>query len=520
LRERLELEANMWAPLNYPNIAAILRVILLVLATPLLLISGDVLEHHLNGTRNGLYVDPLITQKAATTTHRDKTFNAPLPGPVYAQPLYVNNGPGGRRALIVATEQNAVLALDAASGAQIWMRSLGNPVRSSLLPCGNIDTLGITGTPVIDPNARTIYVAAMTTPDGGRTKQHLIFALSLDDGSTRQGWPQNASGFKDGGLSFNSSVQNQRGALLLNSGTLYVPYGGHFGDCGDYHGWVIAAPVDDPKSATAWATQARGGGIWGPGGISTDGHSVFAATGNTFGAHTWMGGEAIIRLGPGAKFGGDPADYFTPSNWRQLDDGDVDIGGSGPVVIDVPGATPSQLVVALGKNGVAYLLDRNHLGGIGRGDGIQGEGVQSKRVSSGRIINAAAAYTTVSGTYLIFETMGTGMGCPGRSGNLVALRIGASAPPTINVAWCANNMGKGSPIVTTTDGRSEPVVWTVGSEGTNRLHAFNGGTGEVLFAGGGQDEQMSLVRRFQTPIAVNGRIFVAADDRLYAFVTR
>ena len=81
-------------------------------------------------------------------------------------------------------------------------------------------------------------------------------------------------------------------------------------------------------------------------------------------------------------------------------------------------------------------------------------------------------------------------------------------------------MGKGSPIVTTTDGRSEPVVWTAGSEGSNRLHAFNGETGEVLFAGGGQDEQMSLVRRFQTPIAVNGRIFVAADDRLYAFVTR
>jgi len=499
----------------------ILAVTLLILTAPFFLFSDDVLQHHLNGTRNGLYVDPLITQKSATTIHRDKTFNASLPGPVYAQPLYARNGPGGKPAFIVATEQNEILALDASSGSEIWRKRVGNPVSRSRLPCGDVDPLGITGTPVIDPNARNIYVAAMTTPDGGKTKQHLVFALSLDEGSTRPGWPLDLAGIKYGGVSFNPAVQNQRGALLLNSGILYVPYGGHFGDCGDYRGWVIAVPVGDPKSATAWATGARaGGGIWAPSGAATDGQSIFAATGNTFGARIWMGGEAIIRLGPGAKFNGNSADYFTPSNWRKLDDGDVDLGGSGPVLIDVPGATPSQLVIALGKNGVAYLLDRNNLGGIGKGDGFRGEGVQSKRVATDRIINTAAAYRIASGTFVAFETRGTGAGCPGHSGNLVALRIGASAPPTIDVAWCADNGGRGSPIVTTTDGSSEPVVWAVGAESNNRLHAFNGVTGEVLFAGGGQDERMSLVRRFQTPIVVNGRIFVAADDKLYAFVIR
>jgi hypothetical protein len=88
------------------------------------------------------------------------------------------------------------------------------------------------------------------------------------------------------------------------------------------------------------------------------------------------------------------------------------------------------------------------------------------------------------------------------------------------VAWCADGGGRGSPIVTTIDGSSEPVVWSVGSEGTNRLQAFNGETGAVLFSGGGEDEQMTLVRRFQTPIAVDGRIFVAADSELYAFGTQ
>jgi hypothetical protein len=228
----------------------------------------------------------------------------------------------------------------------------------------------------------------------------------------------------------------------------------------------------------------------------------------------------VVRLGAGAKFSGDAADYFTPSNWRQLDAGDVDLGGSGPVLLDVAGATPSQLVVALGKNGVAYLLDRNHLGGTGRGNGTEGEGLASKQVANSQIINAAAAYTTGSGSYVVFETNGNGVRCPGHTGNLVALKIGASAPPSISVAWCANNMGGGSPIVTTTDGKSEPIVWTVGAESSNRLHAFNGETGAVLFAGGDKDEQMRNIQHMQTPIAVNGRIFVAGDDHLYAFTTR
>jgi hypothetical protein len=497
----------------------LLGLLVLVLAVPSRLLAGDVLQHHLHGTRDGWYVDPQMTQAAAATIHRDPTFHAPLPGPTYAQPLYVTHGPGGRAAFLVVTEQNMVLALDATDGSPLWGRHLGMPVPRSQLPCGNIDPLGITGTPVIDPDGRSLYVAAMTTPDGGGTMHHRIFALALDDGATRPGWPLEVSGLRAQRLAFNAPVLQQRSALLLHAGTLYVPYGGHFGDCGGYHGWVVAVPVFEPTRATAWATAARGGGIWAPGGVSTDGSSLFAATGNTFGARTWGGGEAVIRLGPGATFSGEPADYFTPSNWPQLDAMDLDVGGSGPVVLDVPGATPSQLVVALGKNGVAYVLDRQELGGIGTGDGTTGEGVQSRHVASGPIITAAAAYTAASGTYVVFTTMGTGIGCPGTPGNLVALKIGATAPPTITVAWCAHTHGSGSPIVTTTDGTSEPIVWSVGAESGNRLHAFNGETGAVLFGGGGAEEQMSVVRRFQTPIVVNGRLVVAADQELYVFTT-
>jgi hypothetical protein len=484
------------------------------------LTAADVFEHHRNDTRDGLYVDPLITQDAARTTHRDFTFSASLSGPTNAQPLYVANGPQGVAALIAATEQNDVLAFDAGDGSPLWAVNLGTPVPLSALPCGNIDPLGITGTPVIDPAARVVYLDAMTTPDGGTTKQHLIYALSLDDGSTLDGWPVDVNTLSVGGITFDSTTQNQRGALLLNAGYLYVPYGGHGGDCGTYHGWVVAVPVDDPGSATGWATEARGGGIWAPGGLSSDGTSIFAATGNTFGASRWMGGEAIIRLGPGASFSGGPADYFAPSNWEALDAKDLDLGGVGPLVVDVPGSTPSQLIVALGKNGVGYLLNRSYLGGIGTGDGVSGEGLFSARVATGETRIAPAAYTTASGTYVVFSGGGTGVGCPGTPGDLVALRINPASPPTFSVAWCAANNGRGSPIVTTTDGSSNPIVWTIGAEETNRLYAYNGETGETLFNGGGPDEQMTLVGHFSTPIAADGRIFVAADDHLYAFTTK
>jgi uncharacterized repeat protein (TIGR01451 family) len=490
----------------------------------------DVLQHHLNATRDGSYVDPLITKSAAATTHRDLSFTASLTGPVYAQPLYVNSGPGGTAAFIVATEQNDVAALAATDGSRIWLNHLGTPVPRSQLPCGDIDSLGITGTPAIDRDARVIFLDAMTTPDGGATKQHLIYALSLDDGSVIPGWPVDVNSLSFGGLTFNSAVQDQRGALLLNAGMLYVPYGGHFGDCGDYHGWVVAVPENDPTGATTWATDGVKAAVWAVGGLSTDGTSVFAATGNTSGATDWMGGEAIIRLGLDGSFSHDPADYFAPSNWFILDQNDLDLGASGPVLIDVPGATPSQLVVALGKSGVAHLLDRHNLGGIGTGDGDNGEGLYSLRVATepgdpprGRIRTAAAAYTTASGTYVVFSisTPGAmGVGCPGTPGDLVALRISPSNPPTLSVAWCADNHGRGAPIVTTTDGSSEPVVWSTGAEGTNQLYAYNGETGDPLFSGGGPDEQMTTVRRFQTPIAVNGHILVAADDQLFVFSTQ
>jgi hypothetical protein len=236
----------------------------------------------------------------------------------------------------------------------------------------------------------------------------------------------------------------------------------------------------------------------------------------------------VLRLGPGATFSGQPADFFAPSNWAFLDNNDLDLGGSGVMLVDVPGATPSSLVVALGKDGVAYLLNKANLGGFGTGDGFTGEGAASALVAGtglprrgwdGEIIGSPASYASASRTYVVFQGV-TGRNCPqGAVSGVIAISIAAAAPPGISTAWCAPNPGPGSPMVTTTDGQSESLVWSlgIGGDGTERLFAWNGENGTLVFAGGGPGDSVTGMHAYTTPIAVNGRVFVAGDNQLYAF---
>ena len=267
--------------------------------------AAGVLEYHGNGGRSGMFVVPSLTFERARGLHRDPSFHADIAGPVYAQPLYWRVPGGDKALLLVVTEQNVVYALDAATGATVWKTSLGPPAPHSVLPCGNIDPLGITGTPVIDEHAQTLYVDALVK--GADAPKHQIFALMLRDGATLSGWPIDVeAALKAGGQTFRSTVQNQRGALTILDDTLYVPYAGHFGDCGDYRGWVLGVSLQQPHAVRAWSTRARGGGIWAPGGLVSDGRNIYAVTGNTFGTRTWADGEAVVRLGPGPSFSEKP----------------------------------------------------------------------------------------------------------------------------------------------------------------------------------------------------------------------
>ncbi len=472
----------------------------------------SVTTYHGDAARSGHYVVPDLTWDRARAMHRDPRFHGVIAGHVYAQPLYWRPSASGPGLLIVATEDDDVYALDAETGAEVWKRSLGTPVLRLALPCGDIDPLGITGTPAIDSASETVYLDAVVAGSTSPDPQHLLYALSLRDGSVRSGWPINvADALRRTGMTFSPKVQNERGAVLIQGDALYVPFGGHWGDCGDYHGWVVRVPLHDPTAVTAWSTRGRAGGIWAPGGVVSDGQSLFVATGNTMGAQTWSDGEAIIRLGSDLAAPRQPRDFFAPTNWEALDSRDADLGGAAPLPLDLHAASgPSAVILALGKDGKAYLADRADLGGIGGQLAVQ-------TVAEQPIRTAAAAWPTTAGAMVAFQ--GKPAACPGHSSRagVAAIAVDAGSPPALRTAWCAALDGAGAPIVTTTGAQTEPIVWITGAEGDNRLHGFRGDTGEELFAGGASADAMSGLRHFGTILVAAHRLYIPADGRIYAF---
>jgi outer membrane protein assembly factor BamB len=491
-------------------------------------VGASVLEHHLHSTRDGAYTDPNMTTKAAAGVHIDPGFNGKLPvgdagvaGNVYGHPLYVDGWKTGQDAVFVATDQNHVTALDATTGAVLWDTTLGPPVPLATLPCGQpYPFYGVNSTPIIDLGARTLYTESFQTPDGGATLKHYVYALSIDDGTTNPGWPVDVGATVSG---FAPGFQQDRGALALLNGTVYVPYAGLNGDCGSYHGWIVGISTTHPTQVGAYSTAAAAGGIWGA--VSTDGTSVYAVTGNTTGTMmVWGGGEALLRVTrsdgglPESTFSGATTDYFTPSNWPTLDAEDADLGSSAAILFDMPGATPPHLAAAMGKFGVVHLLNRDNLGGVGKGNGTSGEGLFSLSVVNGQIKGTPATYTSTKARYIVVrgELGGPITVCPnGQSGDLLALSVTATAPPTLVPAWCAQSGGKGSPIATTTDGTSNAIVWIVSTGGTNNLLALDGDTGAVVVSIA--PPAGATVQHWTSPVVAKGRFIVGGTGAVYAF---
>jgi hypothetical protein len=469
--------------------------------------SQSVLERNKHGSRDGAFVQPTLTKAKAATMALDTTFTGTFTGGMWASPLYIANGPGGKGAFFAVTTGNDVFALSEATGAVLWTKSIGAASQSTGAGCGD-GPIGISGTPVIDGVNRVIYVAGGV---GEGVMHHEVHAFAIEDGTEKAGWPVDLSGMKAGGFTFNQSQENQRGALSLMNGVLYVPYGGYNGDCGGYHGVVFAINTVTPTMIAGWATAGQGEAIWASGGMASDGTNIFATTGNsTNGTATHADSEEIVRM-TGMAVVDKTTGAFWPTDWRTMDGGDADLGASSPVYFTLPSGMPNTLVAAVAKNGSFYVVNSKNLGGMG-GAAITMKATNSAPNGGTSVRTAMATYQTTRGRYVAFN--GGAPICPPNKGTgpIMSILITPGTPPRATTAFCADGGTNTSPITTSTDGTNEVVLWYMSG---GKLLGVDGDTGASIYAGG--IGNCGNVRRWTSPIAVNGRIIVGGDGHLCAW---
>jgi len=373
---------------------------------------------------------------------------------VYASPLIVAGH------ALVATENNTVYSLDLFTGSKVWERHLGDPVDAGSLPCGNISPFtGITGTPAADPASRRMYVVAFL-----KGYHHVLYALSLTDGSVA--WKQDIdpAGSKP-------NVQQLRGALAIHSGMVYVPFGGLFGDCGEYRGYVVGVPLGGGQAHVFTVPAGRGASIWAPQGATVAGDgSVYVVTGNAFGSGFGYS-DSVLQLSPDLR---SVRSYFAPSNWAALNAGDVDLGSTGVALI------PSiDRAFVIGKEGVGYLLRMGALGGIGG------------QVASRKVCAGAWGGTAWSGS-LIFVPCSDG---------LFALSV---TPDSVAIRWFVGQPQLASPIV------AAGAIWAIDTS-SGRLYALNPADGKTLYS-----TTVGSAMHFATPAATEGFIVAPAGQKVVA----
>lgn len=396
-----------------------------------------------------------VANGPAPATARRRWKSPSLDGQVYAQPLVA----GGL--VIAATEGDTVYALRPGDGSIAWQRNLGRPVDGGSLPCGNIDPSGITGTPVVDTSTGTIYVVAFSRP-----AHHDLVALDLATGAER--WRRVID---PPGLS--ATVEQERGALTIGHGRVYVPFGGLFGDCGPYKGAVVSSAVDGKGPLATWTVPAdREGGIWAPAGPATDpSGDLLVSTGNTEPAGTFNEGNAVVRLTPDLNL----VDDFAPSDFAHLSQQDLDLGSIAPLPV------ADGLVFVAGKDGNGYLLDGGHLGHAG------GQ-VFAGRVCSGGAFGGAA-----------WNPPNLVVGC---SNGVVGLRVSGRR---FEVAWTQPGGTGGAPAI------AAGTAWVAQRRG--HLLALDPSTGAVradLSLGTG------LVG-FPSPSVTSSLVFVNGSKQILAY---
>lgn len=407
--------------------------------TPTPVTATDWTMYHANPARTGYVADTPDPQRL------NNLWKQSLDGAVYAEPLVI----GG--VVIVATENDSLYALDAHTGHTLWHTNVGKPVPLSALPCGDIDPLGITGTPVYDPATDLVYaVAEIQGP------AHMLVGVSVKTGQVLVRRLVDAPGS-------DPQAHQQRAALALYQGRVYIAYGGLDGDCSDYIGKVVAANTDGTGNLLVYQVPTpREGGIWATPGPVMDGQgNLYVSVGNgEVTSGTWDRSDSVLKLSPTLKL----EDAFAPTSWGEDNAGDADLGSMAPVLL------PNGLIYADGKSSNGYLLQANHLGGVGG----QLQTIKACASFGGAAVSGQSFYSPCTSGVMQFNLSGQSVG----------------------QGWQAPGQVTGSPII-----GGQTLYSLDPNDGT--LYALNTANGQVR-----AKVSVGQTSRFATPTLYQTTVFV------------
>ena len=405
-------------------------------------VSADWPVYHLNAGRTGN--DPTFPAFAGSLA---AGWSTSLDGAVYAEPLVVNG------AVIAATEGDSIYAIDPGNGAILWHRNVGTPVRLSTLPCGNIDPLGITGTPAYDSVTGSLFAVAEVTGF-----QHVLFALDPATGVVR--WSRVVDLAGD-----DPRTHQQRPALAVANGYVYIGFGGLAGDCGQYIGEVVGVPASGSGATISYRVPVtREGAVWATGGPVIDASgNVYVSVGNGASTGTYDGSDSVLELSPTLAL----LSSFAPSTWAADNAGDRDLGSLSPVLV------PGGWVFIAGKSGTGYVLHQGALGGIGG------------QVSSATVCTGFGGAALSGSTVYVPCTS-----------SLREVQVGAGG--SLTPGWQTSAAG-GPPVV------GGGAIWSVNTS-TGRLVALAPATGATLGS-----ISVGAVPHFVSPTLWQGQIFVGTN---------
>jgi hypothetical protein len=496
------------------------------------------LTYHGDRFRGGLNAQEraLAPSRVNTTTFK-KLFTRSVDGQIYAQPLYMANlliGTSYQNVVYVATEHDSVYAFnaDGKTTSPIWKRNfLGINITTVPRASNNLISveIGITGTPVIDPSSKTLYVVATTVESG--VQKHKLHALSLTTGAEKYGGPVAISG-SYGGLAFAPSRHLQRPALLLVNGEVIICFGSH-GDSLPYQGWVFAysASGGTLHRTGVFSTAPTSNGaaaIWNSGGgpaADTNGN-IFVVTGNgDFDLNTagLSGGNSFLKLTlSNGVF--HLLDFYTPSNQAALNTQDQDLGSGGPMIAPTQSvAVIANLILCGGKDGIIYVVNRSNMGHY---SATVDQAVQKLTIGQPAPINGNWFSPANWNGYVYFG---------GTNESVMAFKFTNGLLPTSPSSQTTKMFGyPGASPMVSASGTSNGIVWVLDNSkflGGDRVGAVNTAGPAVLHAYRADNLSLELYNssqagtrdtagtaiKFTIPTVANGHVYVGGAKQLTVY---